>query len=93
MTHDQTAELLKRAAVRLSNSYFEEVENERDSRWDGDMEKARGHRDEAEETLTLIEACRAAADRLTRDRDASLGGRGQPIGKGQRSGPFHRVVD
>ena len=71
MTHDHLADLLKRAAVRLSGRYFEEVENERDSRWEGDMEEADDFRDEAEETRTLIEECRSAADRLLRDGKSS----------------------
>ena len=71
MSDDHTADLLKRAAVRLSKTYFVEVENERDSRWEGDMEEACSYRGEAEETRTLIEECRAAADRLLRDGGSS----------------------
>ncbi len=82
MTQDQTADLLKRAAIRLSNSYLVEVENERDSRWDGDLDKARMHRDEAEETRTLIRQCRAAAERLSCDRGSSaVRNRGRRAGK------------
>ena len=65
MTHEQTADLLKRAAVRLSQSFFTERENELDSRWDGDIERAETFRNEAEEVRSLIEECRAAAALMT----------------------------
>ena len=81
MTHDHLADLLKRAAVRLSRSYFEEVENERDSRWGGDLEEAGDFHDEAEETRTLVEECRAAADRLLLDGRSS-----SPRSRARRSG-------
>ena len=81
MTHDHLADLLKRAAVRLSKSYFEAVEAERDRRWDGNVEEAGDFRDEAEEVRTLIEECRAAADGLWRD-DAG----NSPRSRARRSG-------
>ncbi len=67
MTHHQTADLLKRAATRLSLAYFAELEKERNSRWDGDVARADVFRDEAEEILALVEQCRAAASRLASD--------------------------
>lgn len=67
MTQRRTADLLNRAAVRLSLAYFAELEKERDSRWDGDIEQADSFRDEAEEIRHLADECRAAADRLLSD--------------------------
>ncbi len=67
MTHDQTADLLKRAAVRLSQSYLAELENELDSRWDGEAEGADTIRDKAEEVRLLIVECHAAAAHIADD--------------------------
>ncbi len=68
MTHEQTADLLNRAAARLLQSYFAEVENEADCRWDGDPEHAASFRDEAEELRLLIVECRTAATEIVDDR-------------------------
>ena len=67
MNHEQTADLLTRAAARLLQSYFADVENEADSRWDGDAEQAENYRDEAEEVRLLIVECRVAAVEIADD--------------------------
>ena len=64
MTPEAIAEILQQAAIRLSRSYFEEVERERDGRWDDDNEQADNFRDEAEEIRNLAEECRAAAAQM-----------------------------
>ena len=87
MTQQKTADLLNRAAVRLSLAYFAELEKERDSRWDGDIEQADGFRDEAEDIRQLADECRAAAGRLLSD-DASLHNRARRRdGNGMTSAP------
>ena len=67
MTHEQTADLLERATVRLSQSYCAKIENELDRRWDGDTEQADTFHGEAEEVRLLIEECRAAAAHIADD--------------------------
>ncbi len=64
MNREKTAQLLLQAAVRLSQTYFTEVNKERESRWDDDIEAAEGFHHEAAEIRAVVEECRAAAAQI-----------------------------